>query len=38
VPPVELDPRLRSRLAASLKAEADRLRALTGQTFSTWSV
>jgi hypothetical protein len=38
VPPVELDERLRSRLAECLREEADRLRVLTGQPFASWSV
>jgi len=37
-PAVELAEPLRSRLTVCLKGEADRLRALTGQRFETWSV
>jgi hypothetical protein len=38
IPEVTLDPDLRARLEAYLKPDADRLRELTGQTFSSWSV
>ena len=38
VPQVMLDGALRTELDAFLKEDADRLRALTGQTFASWSV
>ncbi len=36
--PSVIDPEFRPRLEALLKGEADRLRALTGQPFASWSV
>jgi hypothetical protein len=38
VPQVSLDPGLRAELEACFKEDAERLRALTGQRFETWSV
>ena len=38
IPRVTLDGALRAELEAYLKEDADRLRALTGQTFAGWSV
>jgi hypothetical protein len=38
IPEISLSPSVRARLEAYLKPDADRLRELTGQAFSNWSV